>query len=194
MPACRRSPSPAVKGEPDIGKINVFNNRVSSRQWQTQDIKDDATGQVYTFKLRALDELEQCSRREFGDKLCVRYLHGNYRDEAGDLHNAPETLALIEDEEGIPRPVEVSEEALQRMAELERMQGLKRDVFDDKVRDDVYGAKELAIIAVTAPSVWLELLAFMRKVKAEASQKKAPAVSVGTSPTLSSEPEAAIPS
>lgn len=190
-----------------MGKVNVSQNRAASLQRETFNITDldtvemdekgepiEGTGTVYTFSLRALSEMERFGMREFADHLTMRYVTGGLTDPNGDFRKKPEILAMVEDEQGGERPVETSEEAMILFAEMERMQGVKRDVWDDTPREDAYLAKELAIIAETANTVFIQLRARVRQKRAEGLKKKAPLKdSDGPSLTLASDQEVAIP-
>ena len=138
-------------------------------------------GDIYTFRLRALDELEWFSMREFGDRLVRRYVIGDFVDDVGDHHAKPEAW-MIDDEAGNTQTVPVSEESIRYLAKIERMQGVKRDVFDDDPLEEAYGLKELAFLALTVPSVWNQLRLAVRKVEAEGITKKKPQAQSGTQP------------
>lgn len=175
-----------------MAKVNLFAKRAPVYQAETATFTA-YDGTEYTFTLRPLNELEDAAAEEFAEKLSIRFLTGGYTDPQGDRRDKPEILVMVPDEQGGEKPAELSIEILLLLARLERMQGIRRDVFDDEPREDAYTAKELVLLALIAPEVWKELRTFRRKVQARAGQKKAPAGSDGTSPTPGSAPDGATP-
>lgn len=171
-----------------MNKANVFSLRERVKTPQRATFTD-STGQSYVFTLRPLSELEMAACDEFADRLSRRFITGGYVDSAGDFREKPEILHLLEDENGSPHPIELSSDVMAVLARLERMQGIRRDVFDDAPPENGYGVKELAILAACEPELWIELQLFRRKVQA-GYQKKAPAGSVGISSAPDSAPEA----
>ena len=149
-------------------------SRAPSLSFKTYTFKSSAQpGETFTFNLRALSELERFSMREFAQDLVARYVTGGIIDPGDNLpRKTAEILALIEQEDGSQKPATASVDAMYCFAELERMQGVKRDIWDDTPRDNAFIAAELAVIAETEPW-WDDLRRAVIEVKTEAAKKKA---------------------
>lgn len=159
---------------------NVRSNKGLANPWHEFTITDPRTGTEYSFRLRALSEMAMGSARDFGAKLTLRYVTGGYYDQSGDYRAIPETIALLDMDDGTQEPIETSEEMMAKFAVLERAQGIKRGVFDDAPKPGVYNAIDLAYLAETAWPVWLELNERWRTIKRESAEKKFQPAQSGT--------------
>lgn len=157
-------------------KVNVFANRRQTLEYQTfgpffepDDEKDEH--QHYTFRLRPLDDIEKEHAKAFGELLTARHCTGGYLTEEGETRDKPQLMTLGDGQSVI----EATPDLMQWCAEVERMQGIKRGLFEgdmDPLMFDGYTARELCVIAATKPTVWAELRFAVRKKRAEPYQKK----------------------
>lgn len=174
-----------------MAKVNVLKNRAAVVRYTPYTFVDPDTGDSYEFKLKPLNDIELSAAYEFGEDLIRRHLLGNFLDENKEVKRAPDALGTYLDEEGQEFVIPVTADRLRYWARVERMQGLKRDVFDDEIREGVYNAQELAMIALTASEVWDGLRQAVKKEQEEGLKKKVRLESKD-SPAKSSTPDSVL--
>ena len=160
-----------------MGKVNVFTERRASDAWQTSTFTEGED--AFIVRVRPLDDLELLAVSAFADELCARHITGGWRDAEGAFQANPE-LWLIDNEDGSPHKLSLSVRSMRILARLEYMQGIRRDVSDDRIPDTGYTVKELAWMTVTHPAAFNELWDWAESIQGSA-RKKAPAAKDGIS-------------
>lgn len=157
-----------------MAKVNVFQNERAAVEYESfgpffepEDEKNPL--KHYTFRLRSIDPIEKIAAKRFGDLLTARYCTGGYANENGDFREGAELMAFGPNSDII----ETTPELMQFCAEVEWMQGIKRELFaEDPSLYEGYTAREICVIGATAANVWEELRFAVRKKRTETYQKK----------------------
>lgn len=144
----------------------------------------------FTFRIRALDNMELFASSAYADQLCSRHVFGGWSESDGMKHEKPE-LWLIPNEDGSEHKIEVTPGSMRILARLEWQQGLRREYNSDAIPAEGYTAKELAWMTVTHPSVFDQFWNWAEEVQGK-GQKKATGLS-GTSSSPDSPAEAGTP-